>query len=294
MKRRLAMTILMVVAATLSAVAVDWEELDWSTTVVSDYKTGLPAIVFNAGFAYDEAPDMMELRIEWEVFSVEGGAKTILYEYTTTWRRSGLLRVYLASQSVLIEAGKQYGARVSVEDLENGLSGERNFTYIVPASLPVGLRFVGWDGTEEADLVAMTDAGLQELVILQRAIASYEVVAAGVSISSLFSQHAATDEDYPVSVILLPETGVDNNWGSESEPITVTFGLAVLTFSVPSPSAKSGFQQQLAQQYDQAFVGTVYAGPGGDGLGEGVIVFLHDAMGVILDAAVAELAARSN
>ena len=41
-------------------------------------------------------------------------------------------------------------------------------------------------------------------------------------------------------------------------------------------------------------MGTVYAGPGGDGLGEGVIIFVHDAMGVFLDAAVAELATRSN
>ena len=293
MKRQLAMITLMVVAISLSAIAVEWEELDWSAIVVSDHKTGLPAIVFNIGFAYDEVPRTMRLLIEWEVFSVEAGARTMLYEYTTTWTTSGLQRVYFGSQSVLIETGKQYGARVSIEDLENGLFGERNFTYIVPEALPVGLRFVGWDGTEEADLAGMPDQELDELVLLQRAITSYEVIAEGVPISSLFSQYTATDEEYPVSVILLPETGVDNNWGSESQPITVTFGLTVLTFSIPSPDAKAGFQQQLAQQYDQTFVGTVYAGPRGDELGEGVIVFLHDAMGVILDAAVAEMATRS-
>lgn len=287
MKRRLAVMILLVVAGSLSAAAVDWEELDWAATVVSDYKTGLPAIVFSIGFAYDETPSTMRLLIEWEVFSVEAGARIMLYEYTRTWNTGGLQRVYFASQSVLIEAGKQYGARVSIEDLKNGLFGERNFTYIAPEALPVGLRFVGWDGTQEADLAGMPDNELQELVLLQRAVASYEVLAENVSISSLFSQYAATQGDYPVSVILLPETGVDNNWGSESQPIIVTFGLTVLTFSIPSADANAGFLQQLAT-YDQTFVGTAYAGS------DGVILFLHDAMGVILSAAAVELAARAN
>jgi len=293
MKQRLVIMILLLVAGSLSATAIDWEELDWAATVVSDHETGLPAIVFSIGFAYDDVPSTMRLLIEWEVFSVEAGARTMLYEYTNTWSRGGLQRVYFGSQSVLIEAGKQYGARVSVEDLDNGLFGERNFTYIVPEALPVGLRFVGWDGTQEADLVAMPDKDLAELVQLQRALASYEVLAEDVSISSLFSQYAATQGDYPVSVILLPETGVDNNWGSESQPIIVTFGLTVLTFSIPSADANAGFQQQLAT-YDQPFVGTVYAGPGGETDGEAVVIFLHEAMGVMLDAAVAELAARSN
>ena len=293
MKRRLVMMILLLVAGSLSAAAVDWEELDWAATVVSDHKTGLPAIVFNVGFAYDEVPSTMRLLIEWEVFSIEAGAKTMLYEYTTTWSRRGLQLVYFGSQSVLIEAGKQYGARVSIEDLDNGLFGERNFTYIVPEALPVGLRFVGWDGTQEADLVAMPEKDLAELVQLQQALTSYEVLAEDVSISTLFSQYAATDDNYPVSVILLPETGVDNNWGSDSQPIIVTFGLKVLTFSVPSADARAAFEQQL-ETYDQTFVGTVYTGPGGETDGEAVVIFMHEAMGVMFDEAVAELAARSN
>ena len=294
MKQRLVLMVLMTLASSLSVVAVEWEEIEWTATVVSDYKTGFPAIVFNTGLIYEEVPEMMKLRITWEVFAVDGSTETMLYEYTKITRlRDAAERIYSASQSVLIEAGKSYGARVWIDDLENDLSYERTYTYFAPQSLPIGLRLVGWDGTEEADLAAMPDEELEELVLLARAIAAYEVIAEDVSISSLFSQYAATDEDYPVSVILLPETGVDNNWGSESQPITVTFGLTVLVFSVPSSDAKAGFQQQLSQ-YNQTFTGTVLAGSPGDGFGEGVVVFLHDAMGVILDAAVAELAERSN
>ena len=290
MKRNVTLLILVMVFLSLSAVAVEWIELEWSATVVSDYKTGLPAIIFSTGLTYDEQPETMQLRIAWEVFRVDGGSETMLYEYART-ATAAYRTTYFSSEAVLIEPGGWYRARVQINDYVNALSYERTFSHIEPKSLPVGLRFVGWDGTEEADLAAMPDAEIRELVLLQRAIASYEVIAEDVPISSLFSQHAATDADYPVSVILLPETGVDNNWGSESQPITVTFGLTVLTFSIPEPGAKSRFQQQFSQ-YDQSFKGTVYAGPGSDGLGEGVIVFLHDAMDVILEEAVAELAMR--
>lgn len=292
MKRNLTMMILLVVASSLSAIAVEWEELEWSATVVSDYKTGLPAIVFSTGLAYDERPETMQLRISWEVFRVDDGSETMLYEYSRA-ATAVYLSTYFSSEAVLIEPGGWYGARVQIDDDENALSYKRTFSHIEPHSLPVGLRFVGWDGTEEADLAAMPDEGINELVLLQKAIASYEVIAEDVSISTLFSQYAAANAEYPVSVILLPETGVDNNWGSDSKPITVTFGLTVLTFSIPSLDARTGFQQQLAT-YEQSFVGTAYAGPDGDGPSEGVIVFLHDAMGVILDAAVDELATRDD
>jgi hypothetical protein len=73
MERRLAMMILLLVAGSLSATAVDWEEIDWAATVVSDYRTGLPAIIFTIGLAYDEVPSMMRLRIKWEVFSIDLG-----------------------------------------------------------------------------------------------------------------------------------------------------------------------------------------------------------------------------
>ncbi|MBU1050359.1 hypothetical protein KKG90_10090 [Candidatus Bipolaricaulota bacterium] len=292
MKRNLTMMILIMVFLSLSAVAVDWEELEWSATVVSDYRTGQPAIVFSTGLAYDEQPETMQIHIAWEVFRVDGGSETMLYEFSRTATVSRLAN-YFSSEAVPIEPGGLYVARVRIDDDENALSYRRAFSHIEPYSLPVGLRFVGWDGTQEADLAAMSDEGINELVLLRRAINSYEIVATNVSIGTLFSQYAAANAAYPVSVILLPETGVDNNWGSESKPITVTFGLTVLTFSIPSSNVQSGFQEQLSQ-YDQTFSGTVYAGPGSGGPSEGAIIFVHDAMAVILNEAVAELAARDN
>ncbi|MFC2095905.1 hypothetical protein ACFLSW_05670 [Candidatus Bipolaricaulota bacterium] len=294
MGRGLTCSILILLVAALSAAAVEWEEIGGTATVVSDHDTGLPAVIFNAGLSYDEPPEMMQLRIQWEVFSVDGATQTMLYEYTKTTRlRSGATNIYSASQSVLIEVGQLYGARVSIEDLENGLSYTRSLTYVVPLSLSVGLRLIDWAGGEDADLTGLEDKELEELVLLQRYLASAEVLAEGVSLSSFFSQYAPTSAEYPVSVVLLPESGYDGNWGSDSQPITVTFGLAVLIYAIPSADAVSGFQQQIVP-YDQTFTGTVYAGPGGDALSEGVIVFVHETMGVILNAAVAELAARSS
>ncbi len=290
MNKLLAMMILVVAAGSLSATAVAWEELEWSSAVVSDYKTGQPAVMFSTGLAYDERPETIRLHITWEVFRIDGGAETMLYEFSRNATPRSLTN-YFSTEPVLIEPGEWYGARVQIDDNANALSFRRSFNHIQPFSLPVGLRFVGWDGTQEADLAAMSDEAIGELVSLKQAIASYDVMAEGVSISTFFSQQAATSAAYPVSVILLPDTGVSNNWGSESKPITVTFGLTVLTFTLRSASVKADFQHQLAQ-YEQEFVGTVYAGPGGEGASEGVVIFVHDAMAVMLNEATAERAAR--
>lgn len=292
MKRALTVMAIAAVAVSLSTVAADWTELEWAASIVTDSKTGGRAIIFSTGLAYEEKPETAMLSITWEVYRMEGNSEMLLYEYArtaTTVHQS----TYFSSEPVVIEPGFRYGARVQVEDSENALSYKRTFSHIEPASLPVGLRFVGWDGTEEADLVVMPDTDIQELVLLQSALASYEVIAEDVTIDTFFSQHATKSGDYPASVVLLPDTGVHNNWGSDSKPITVTFGLAVLTFSITSLDARNDFQHQI-DQYDQSFVGTVYAGPNEDGLSEGVIIFVHDALDVMFDAAVEELASRND
>lgn len=293
MTKRGVLTILLLLASSACVAALQWTETGWSAAVVSDYETGLPALMFNIGLIYDEVPDTMKLRIEWQVFSIEDGVKTVLYEYTKPGReRDAAERIYSASQSVLIEPGTQYGARVSIEDLINGLYVERDFAYFAPQSLSVGLRLVDWSGAQAADLSGMSDEELAELLQLQETLDTYTVLAEGVSVSSLFSQHANTDASYPIAVILLPETGVDNNWGTEDQPIIVTFGLRVLAFSIPTRSDSGDFLEQL-ETYDQPFTGTVYSGSDEQGFGRGVTVFLHDAMGVILDTAQEEQTSRT-
>jgi len=292
MKRVLAIAILLMGVGSICAVAANWTELEWAASVVTDSKTGDRAIRFSTGLAYDELPKTTDLSISWEVYRIEGNSEIVLYEFSrtaTAWSQS----TYYASEAVPIEPGCHYGARVRIDDHANDLSYSRTFSYIEPHVLPVGLRFVGWDGTQEADLVVMPDADLQQLVDLGRSLKSYDVIAQDVDIDALFSQHAASAADYPVSIILLPDTGVANNWGSESKPIIVTFGLAVQTSLLASPAAKSAFQHHIAQ-YDQSFVGTVYAGPDGDAPNEGVIIFVHDDMDVMLKAAVEEQAARDD
>ncbi len=291
--RRLLAVGAVVIMASLSAFAFEWEEIGGGITVVSDHDTELPAVVFNTGVSYDETPAMMQLRFTWEVFSVDGETETMLYEYTKTVRmQEGKHRVWSASQSVLIEPGTQYGARVWIDDLENDLSYFRAYTYIAPQSLAIGLRFIGWDGTEEVDLASLTDADLNDLVKLQRNLSADQVLAENVDLTSMFSQYATNSTSYPAAVVLLPETGVDNNWGSESQPITVTFGLTVLVYPVASAQAASGLLQQVAT-YEQTFTGTVYAGTAEPGFGRGAIIFLHDAMKLILNAAVQEQGIRA-
>ena len=291
--RRTVLFAIAILLVSLPVAALEWEEIGGTANIVSDYDTGLPAIVFNTGISYDVAPELMRLRFTWQVFSIDGEAETMLYEYTKTTRlREGTHRIWSASQSVVIEPGGFYGARVWIDDLENDLSYTRAYTYIAPHSLPVGLRLVGWDGSEEADLTGLPDDELGELARLYGDLSTAEVVAENVSLSDVFSLYAANEDAYPVTVVLLPETGVNSNWGSESQPITATFGLCVFVYTLPSTRAVPGFQEQAAL-YDQTFIGTVYSGIPGTGLGQGTLVFVHDAMQLILNAAVQELEARS-
>jgi hypothetical protein len=293
MGRRWATTLGMLWIVSLAAAATAWQETGWTATVVTDRDTGLPAVMFNMGLAYDETPEKMQLRIAWEVYSMVGGARTVLYEYASTYRlRDGTQGIHTAPEPVLIEQGTLYGADVDIADLQNGLTYTQSYRYFAPRSIPVGLRTVLWDGTEEVDLYNVSDTELEALVQLQRRLATYEVLAENVSLDAMFAQYAAAGTAYPLSVILLPETGVDNNWGSESKPITVSFGLTVQEFTVPTRDVRSDFQEQVAL-YDQAFTGTVYSGTAGSELGEGAVVFVHDSMRLILESALAERASRS-
>lgn len=278
----------------LSVSAYEWQEIGGTYALVSDHDTGRPALIFNTGIRYDEVPARMQLRITWEVFSIDGGVETMLYEYTkTTSVREGTQRIWSASQSVLIEPGTEYGARVWIDDLENGLSYVRTQTYLAPYSVPVALRLIGSDGSEEADLSGLSDQELNDLVALQRTLSTAEILEENVDLSELFSQHTPTSNAYPVAVVLLPETGIDSNWGTEAEPITATFGLAVYAYSVRSAQAVDGFGAQVAQ-YEQSFTGTIYAGSPSDGFGQGATLFVHDGIYLILRAATQELETRSH
>ena len=276
---------LLIVSITFGCAALQWEEIEGGTTIAVDSDTGAQSIIFNVGLAYDDVPRMMRIQASWEVFVVEDGVETPLEAWTRSSERMlATERVWSSSSRIPIEEGKQYGARLTIEDLENALSFRKTFTYFAPLELSVGIRLTGDTGTQLFDMTGVPEAELAELARLQRAVASYERVSETAALTGLFSQHAASSEAFPVSVLIMPDTGMDAHGGTKDVTITLRFGLHVLVYSIENRASASAFLTQIAG-FDESFSGAVYIGPGNDEFGEGATVFVHDAVHPILDAA---------
>ena len=282
----------LILSIAIGCSGVEWKEIDGGATVVTDRGSGLPAVAFNATVAYDNVPAKMALRISWQVFVIDDGTRTLIDSYSRERLQSvAMPAISTISPRVSIEAGKRYEGQVVLEDLENAIVFRRTYSYDVALAFPIALRLVDWNGSEEADLSNLSDGEIQELAQMAKDIRTYEVLAEGVNLAQLFANHAPADGDYPVAVLLLPDTGISGNWGTAAQPITATFGLSALVYAIDSRDAVTGYLQQLSAD-EHVFVGTAYAGPIGDHLGQGHVVFVHNAMNVILEAAIAERTSR--
>jgi len=293
MKRSIALAMLVFVGLSVLVSAVEWAEFQAFPAVAPDPFTGTPSLIFSLGLSYDERPDQMHIRTSWEIYVVEDGEHVLLESYArTSPEMRGAEKVYPASPRVSIETGKRYLATVVVEDLVNDLRHEHAFDFLAPLSLPLGIHLVGADGSEAYDLTGLPDEELEELVLLHRLLANdYDRVAEGVEIATMLSDHSGDEENYPMSALLIPTDGLSSEVGPEDVPITLTVAQILFVYSIPSSDAVAGFEDQVAD-FERKFAGFVYVGPGGEGFGTGKVIFLHEPVWAVLEAASAEHARR--
>jgi len=278
----------------VAAFSVEWTEIQAFSAVAADPATGAPSVSFSLSLPYDKAPDRMQIRAVWEIYVWDDGAQILLDSYT---RRSvetqGMLLFYVGSSPVLIETGKRYVANLVVDDLVNGLHHEHVFDFLAPLSLPIGIHFEGDDGEEEWDLTSLPDEELEELVLLYQLVtAEYELAADGVALDSMFADYAGDEASFPMAVLLIPTEGLSTELGLENSPISVTVAQMLYVYSIPSADAIGGFEDQV-EQFQRDFVGFIYTGPGGEGLGAGSVIFLHEPVWSLLEDVSAEYARRT-
>jgi len=278
----------------MTAGAVEWTETQAFPAVTTDPETGAPSLIFSLGLAYDERPNKMRIRTSWEIYVVEDGEQVLLDSYArTSPEMRGAGNVYAASPRVAIEPGGRYIATVVVEDLVNDLTYEHIFDFLAPLSLPLGIHFEGSDGSEALDLTGLPDEELEELVLLYRLLVSdYERVGEDVEIAAMLADYADLDESYPMAALLIPSDGLSSEIGPENAPITVTVAQILYVYSIPASDAVAGFRGQV-EGFGREFSGFVYEGPGGEGLGAGMVVFLHEPVWLVLEAADAEYRRRT-
>ena len=207
MHRGILASVVILVAFSIGAVAVDWEEVSWGADVVLNTGTGLPAIVFYATVEYSEFPSNYHLEGGWEVYAIVNGTQVPIEGAPTTARvSSSTLTIYSATSQIPIEAGTSYGATFSLQDSVNDLSYERTFSYSPDEILPIGVSLRGWDGSEDIDLSQIPDEELEQLAVLHDLLKKYKQYPVEKTAVSFLREDAAARPD--TAILLNGELGV--------------------------------------------------------------------------------------
>jgi len=124
---------------------------------------------------YSEFPTTYHLEGGWEIYAIINGTQIPIEGSPTTARLTGsTLTIYSATSQIPVEAGKTYGAKLSLQDTVNDLSYQRTFTYSPAEILPIGISLRGWDGSEDFDLSELPDEELEQLALLHDLLNGYK------------------------------------------------------------------------------------------------------------------------
>lgn len=208
MQRGIIASVVILIAFSIGAVAVEWEEVSWGADVVLNTDTGLPAVVFHAAIEYSEFPDNYHLEGGWDVYEIVNGARLPLRAAPTTARlRGATLTIYSATSQIRVEDGKSYGATLTLRDTVNDLTYERTFSYSPIEILPIGISLRGWNGgVDDIDLSELPDEELEELVVLHNLIKGYRQSPTEKTAAAFLREDAAARPD--TAVLLNGELGV--------------------------------------------------------------------------------------
>ena len=287
MRRRPIVVGVLLILSGFAAWAAEWEETDSGIDIVVDYKTGLPAVVFHVALEYASPPESYHVNTSWEIFAILEGSEVPLDGFSSTSIRSGeVRRIYSVSPRVPIEGGERYGARVTITDSAHDLSYTKTFDFLAPPAVPFGIRLTGWDGSDDADLSELPGEELEELVLLHDLLGGYSRVRESVSVTE-FLRGDAAGGDFPLSLLLLPTANIDTS----GSPVKLSVVLSLFVYTLPASSEIGGVLDQL-EQFDQEFIGEVYAGAGSAVLGGGKTIFVQDSVRVVLEAAASEASGR--
>ena len=296
MKRRVSCVLVMsLIFATLAASAagsIALKEIRWSADLAPNPKTGEPAVYFSVVLQYDPLPTRVDLSVSWVVYAlVDGQEVPSGSQASSSAQDASIGKLYLMSPPVSVEPGKTYGAHLVVRDAANNLTCRRDFQYLAPLVVPIGLRLEGWDGSSAIDLTGVADEELEDLVTIYNHIKSYVQTASAQALDAFLSAPLPPADAYPAVVLLVPTAGLSTNLGGTSG-VTLTVGQVFTMYAVPSADAVSALKAQVAG-FDQPILGDVYVGSGDLGILTGKRVFVDKTAWAVLQAAVAEWAKRT-
>ncbi len=291
-RRVAAVSLVLLALSTLSSLAA-LKEVRSSADLAVDHKTGLPAVYFTVVLEYDPIPTRADLAISWTVYArVDGREVPGKSEASTAAPDAAAARIWLMSPPMPIEPGKAYGAHLVVEDRANGFTYRKDFQYLAPLVVPLGIRLEGWDGSSAVDLTGVADEELEDLVTLYTHLKTYVQTASDIALETFLSPSMATVQTYPAVVMVVPNAGLSTTYGGNTHGVTLTVGQAFVLYVVPSANELAALRTQVTA-FDRPILGDVYLGPGDLGSVTALCVYIDDVAWDVLKAASAEWAKRT-
>ncbi len=274
------------------AAAASLKEVETSADLAVDPKTGNPAVYFNAVLEYDPRPEQADLSFSWTLYVLEGGREeTVSSTSRTSEQDPAPGKVYLMSPALLVEPGKTYGAHLVLQDSANGFSYRKDFRYLAPLVVPIGLRLEGWDGSSAVDLTGVADEELEELVTIYNHVKTYEQTASEVELTMFLSASFAPVQTYPAVVMVVPNAGLSTTYGG-TQGVTLTVGQFFVMYVLPSANELGALRAQVAG-FERTISGAVYLGGGDLGTVTAVCAYIDEIAWFVLQAASAEWAKRA-
>jgi hypothetical protein len=292
MKRRVFCLLVAVLLFPALTAAGAWKEADWSADLAVNPKTGGPAVYFSVVLEYDPLPERFDISISWALYAVQDGMEVPVESLASSSAQdSSVRRLYLMSPPLPVEPGGTYGAHLAVQDSANGLTYRRDFRYLSPLVVPIGLRLEGWDGSSGMDLTGIADEELEDLATLYAHVKTYQQTASEQSLEAFLTAPLPLTDAYPAVVLLVPTAGLSTNLGG-AKGVTLTVGQVFTMYVVPSADAVSALRTQVTA-FDQPILGAVYIGSGDLGILAGKRVFVDKTAWAVLQAASAEWSRRT-
>ncbi len=268
------------------------KELRASSDLGVDPKTGNAAVFFNVVLEYDPRPERADLSFSWSLYVLEGGREvTVETSARTSLQDPAPGKVYLTSSPLPVEPGKTYGAHLVFQDTANSFSYRKDFRYLAPLVVPIGLRLEGWDGSSGVDLTGVPDEELEDLVTVYQHLRQYVQTASEQAFETFLTAQIPPEQAYPAVAMLIPTAGLSTTYGG-TKGVTLTVGQFFVLYVIPSADGVAAMRAQVAS-FDGPITGAVYVGNGDLGLVTAVRAFVDEIAWLVLQEASAEWTRRT-
>jgi hypothetical protein len=292
MIRRVALSAAVLLLVFGLAASASLKEVQTSADLAVDPGTGNPAVYFSAVLEYDPRPDEANLTISWSLYVLEGGREeTVSSTSRTSHQDPAPGKLYLMSAALPVEPGKTYGAHLVLQDSANGLSYRKDFRYVAPLVVPLGIRLEGWDGSSAVDLTGVADEELEDLVTIYNHVKTYVQTASDVALNLFLSSSMAAVQTFPAVVMVIPNAGLSTTFG-ETKGVTLTVGQSFVLYVLPSANELAALRTQVAE-FERSIEGDVYLGSGDLGAVTAVCAYVDEIAWSVLQAASTEWAKRT-